>query len=110
MKHLHRTATNYRVRHCVPNADQLQVFLHLVDVYLGVRVEQAKTKLTNRERKWSIALACLERKAGGEAVCGEHRRDDVHILHTVWEWFDFRVRCGSGLGVEFRVMGLQFMI
>ena len=81
MKHLHRTGTKYTPV-AVPHADRLQVFLHLVDVELGVRVEQAERNLTSKERQWSITLACREGNACGEAVSGEHRGNDVPLLQA----------------------------
>ena len=72
MKRLHRTGTKYTPV-AVPHADRLQVFLHLVDVEVGVRVEHAERNLTSREREWSPTLSFLEGKACGEAVSGEHR-------------------------------------
>ena len=72
-----------RMLHGVPNADQLQIILHFVDIQLGVTVEQVHTKLTSRDRKGSISFACLEGNACGEAVRGEHRGDDVPLLRGI---------------------------
>ena len=95
-----------RMLHGVPNADQLQIILHFVDVELGVSVEQVHTKLTNKDRKGSIAFACLEGKACGEAVRGEHRGDDVPLLRGILSGNVL----GSALASVFKVYVSRFTV
>ena len=94
------TLHSLNVLHGVPNADQLQVILHLLDVEVEVHVEHADTKLTRRQREWPIAFACLEGKAGGEAVRSEHRGDDVPFL---WNVLSSRLESRFRVGLLFGV-------
>ena len=95
-----------RMLHGVPNADQLQIILHFVDVQLGVSVEQVHTKLTSRDRKGSISFACLEGNACGEAVRGEHRGDDVPLLRGILSGNVL----GSALASMFKVYVSRFTV